>query len=149
MDFPVDFDVDLIWNLLESTDFSSGSAKVISISNSSDCTASGTASESASGSQENEDNVFPATNLDSELFKDMDLVDCGTHNTTPDPGSGDIDQHYAMDGDCNATQHDSTTDYGLMDLIGEFGYCLTDQLGLPLVTAVANQFEDWTNYYQC
>ncbi|KAL3587083.1 hypothetical protein D5086_013950 [Populus alba] len=149
MDFPVEFDVDVIWNLLESSDFSSGSDNGISISNSSDCTPSGTASESASGSQENEDNIFPATNLDPELFKDMELVDRGTHNTTPDPGSGDVDQHYAMDGDCNAKQHDSATDYGIMDLIGEFGYCLTDQLGLPLLTSVANQFEDWTNYYQC
>jgi hypothetical protein len=48
--------------------------------------------------------------LDSELFKDMELVDCWTYNTTPDPGSGDIDQQYAMDGDCNAKQHDSATD---------------------------------------
>ncbi|KAL9343934.1 hypothetical protein Peur_064365 [Populus x canadensis] len=76
MEFPVEVDVDLIWNLLESSDFSSCSDKVISINNSSDCTPSGTASESASG------------------------------------------------------------------------YCLTDQLRLPLLTAGANQFEDWTNYYQ-
>jgi hypothetical protein len=77
MEFPVEVDVDLIWNLLESSDFSSCSDKVISINNSSDCTTSGTASESASG------------------------------------------------------------------------YCLTDQLRLPFLTAGANQFEDWTNYYQC
>ncbi|KAL9381315.1 hypothetical protein Peur_026972 [Populus x canadensis] len=77
MEFPVEFDVDLIWNLLESSDFSSCSDKVISINNSSDCTTSATASESTSG------------------------------------------------------------------------YCLTDQLRLPLLTAGANQFEDWTNYYQC
>jgi hypothetical protein len=76
MEFPVEVDVDLIWNLLESSDFSSCSDKVISINNSGDCTPSGTASESASG------------------------------------------------------------------------YCLTDQLRLPLLTAGANQFEDWTNYYQ-
>ncbi|XP_011043030.1 PREDICTED: agamous-like MADS-box protein AGL62 [Populus euphratica] len=107
MDFPVEIDVDLIWNLLEPSDFSSGSDKVISINNSSDCTTSGTASESAAGSQENEDSILLTTNLDSELFKDIELVDCGTYNTTPDPVSGDIDQHYAMDGDCNAKLHDS------------------------------------------
>ncbi|KAJ6882647.1 hypothetical protein NC651_029044 [Populus alba x Populus x berolinensis] len=77
MDFPVEVDVDLIWNLLEPSDFSLGSDEVISINNSSDCTTSGTASESASGSQEKEDSVFTTTNLDSELFKDMELVDCG------------------------------------------------------------------------
>ncbi|KAJ6745399.1 MADS BOX PROTEIN [Salix koriyanagi] len=93
------------------------------------------------------DNVLPTTDLDSELFMDMDLVDCGTYNTTTDPGSGNINQHFAMDdGDCYAKQHDSATDYGLMDTIG---YCLNDQLGVPLLTAGANQFEDWTKYYQC
>ncbi|KAJ6743902.1 MADS BOX PROTEIN [Salix viminalis] len=147
MDFPVEVDVDLIWNLLESSNFSSGSNKVFSKNNSSDCTSSGTASESASRSQENEDNALPTTDLDSELFMDLDLVDCGTYNTTTDPGSGNINQHYDMDdGDCYAKQHDSATDYGLMDKIG---YCLNDQLGLPLLTAGANQFEDWTKYYQC
>ena len=120
MDFPVEVDVDLIWNLLEPSDFSSGSDKVISINNSSDCTTSGTASESASGSQKNEDNVFLTTNSDSELFKDMELVDCGTYNTTPDPGSGDIDQHYAMDGDCNAKQHDSATDNSIKSFEGPY-----------------------------
>ncbi|KAL3575557.1 hypothetical protein D5086_023658 [Populus alba] len=98
IDFPVEVDVDLIWNLLELSVFSLGSDEVISINNSSDCTTSGTASESASGSQEKEDSVFTTINLDSELFKDMELVDCGTCNTTPDPVSGDIDQHYAIDG---------------------------------------------------
>ncbi|KAJ6361313.1 hypothetical protein OIU78_001872 [Salix suchowensis] len=147
MDFPVEVDVDLIWNLLESSNFSSGSNKVFSKNNSSDCTSSGTASGSASSSPENGDNVLPTTDLDSELFMDMDLVDCGTYNTTTDPGSGNINQHFAMDdGDCYAKQHDSATDYGLMDMIG---YCLNDQLGVPLLTAGANQFEDWTKYYQC
>ncbi|KAG5244410.1 agamous MADS-box protein [Salix suchowensis] len=132
MDFPVEVDVDLIWNLLESSNFSRVLTKFF---------------RKTTVLAREWDNVLPTTDLDSELFMDMDLVDRGTYNTTTDPGSGNINQHYAMDdGDCYAKQHDSATDYGLMDMIG---YGLNDQLGLPLLAAGVNQFEDWTKYYQC
>ncbi|CAK7353802.1 unnamed protein product [Dovyalis caffra] len=131
--FPGEVDMDDIWNLLESSDFGSDSHNVISNNNSNDCATSRTVSESASGSLENGGNVFPATNLDLETFKNKKLVDSVTYNATPDSDFGDTNQHYVMDGDCNAKQLDSATDYGFMDFFGEFGNCMTDQMRLPLL----------------
>ncbi|CAK7353806.1 unnamed protein product [Dovyalis caffra] len=119
IDFLGEVDMDDIWNLLESSDFSSDSHNVISNNNSNDCTTSRTASESTSGSLENGDNVFPATHLGLESFKNMKFVDCVTYNTTPDSDFGDTNQHYVIDGDCNAKQLDSGADYRFMDLVGE------------------------------
>ncbi|CAK7353798.1 unnamed protein product [Dovyalis caffra] len=153
IDFLGEVDMDPIWNLLRYSDSSSNSnSDHVRSSNSNDRTTSGTASKSASVSQENGDYVFPTTDLDSEFFfKDMTFVDWGTYNTTPDSdfrdikksttpdsGFGGINRHCVMDGDCNAKQQDSAANYGFMDLVGEYGNCMTDQMGLPLLTTDAN-----------
>ncbi|KAJ6758622.1 BOX PROTEIN putative-RELATED [Salix koriyanagi] len=83
IDFPGEVDIDYIWDCIPSLDFNSASDRVHSDNSSNGCATSRTAYGSDSRSQENGDNVFPAS-LDSGYLEAMEFLDYGIKTT---PGS--------------------------------------------------------------
>ncbi|KAJ6732277.1 hypothetical protein OIU79_003411 [Salix purpurea] len=86
IDFPGEVDIDYIWDCIPSLDFNSDSDRV-----NYGCATSRTAYGSDSRSQENGDNVFPAS-LDSGYLEAMEFLDYGI-KTIPGSVFGDIKQH--------------------------------------------------------
>ncbi|KAJ6354699.1 hypothetical protein OIU77_005327 [Salix suchowensis] len=84
IDFPGEVDIDYIWDCIPSLDFNSDSDRVNSDNSSYGCATSRTAYGSDSRSQENGDNVFPTTSLDSGYLEAMEFLDYGIKTT---PGS--------------------------------------------------------------
>ncbi|KAG5225236.1 agamous MADS-box protein [Salix suchowensis] len=91
IDFPGEVDIDYIWDCIPSLDFNSDSDRVNSDNSSYGCATSRTAYGSDSRSQENGDNVFPAS-LDSGYLEAMEFLDYGI-KTIPGSVFGDIKQH--------------------------------------------------------